>query len=243
MKYFIEAMENAETAEEREARLLMEAQLFAAAEEEARLERERNPRTGDAVSDKGIFLGVWEPWDRKDTPIGRKYRVYAAPEDLKDSNGTVHREYRQTVEEVAGLTNWHGHDGEPFVTDTALFWALKEDRYEGGWIIPPREIMEGDRFIISKKGNVFWTPNLRDNQNAGDLDGTFQNTGKFYWSCTESYLGKWCTNFAFDKNIEAGGWDDWVHPDQSEVFKEDERAFCCRPCRLEEVKPSGAAPQ
>src|SRR5262249_18712121 len=87
----------------------------------------------------GIYVGIYQPCDSAGTSLGLAFNVIAAPADLGDVCG-----YAQTVEAVAGLSNWNGYNGENYGCEREILQALKEGKYNGGWIIPPQELLTGE---------------------------------------------------------------------------------------------------
>ncbi len=83
----------------------------AAAVKAAEEERRRNPELGDFISGEGVYMGTYIPTDSTGTPLGKTFSVYAAPEDLPDRQYRSVATYIRTVEHVAALQDWHGHNG------------------------------------------------------------------------------------------------------------------------------------
>lgn len=205
------------------------ATTVAAAQEE---ESQRNPQIGQMIRGRGIFFGTWEPKDRQGKSLGKIFNLFAAPEDLTDDSGNKEvYTYIDAVKRIGALKNWHGHDGTNYATDKELYTALKDGSYDGGWILPPGELlagMEADRSSGVRKGIVVQPDNLFELQNKGALKGTFKTTSSggldfsdCYNSCTEngadpSYV--WMVHFS-------DGYEDWLPKDNCRLS--------CRPVRLE----------
>lgn len=158
-----------------------------AADKKAKEDALRNLQPGQLVSGKGVFIGIWQPKDREGNSLGRIFNVFAAPQDLTDASGQKNPlTYEDTVNRVAELKNWHGHDGGRFINDTAVYDALKNNSYNGEWFIPTRDLLDGKEF--NKK--TVQLDNLYRYKDTGALKGTFTTTVGFYphwyWSCTES---------------------------------------------------------
>jgi len=143
-----------------------------------------NPGTliGQQTAD-GIFIGRYVPKDREGNSLGKIFNVFAAPQDL---GGTV--KYADAVKNIAQLKNWHGFDGTDYATDTDLYKALKEGSYNGGWIIPTRDLLTGK----DVDGRARQTGNLLAARDIGALKDTFNTSPArsatyfdWYWSCTE----------------------------------------------------------
>jgi len=181
---------------------------------------------GQTVTGKGIYTGVWEPKDRQGKSLGKKYAVYAAPEDLNDSNGKkVLLTFKKAAEEVGKLKGWHGHNGANYGNDTAVYKALKNGSYQGEWFIPTREILHGKDL----NGNKVQNDNLYDHKDTGDFAGTFTTRASssdyayWYWSSTEDrdtadYV------YAVRFTDGHGGW-----------HSTDNSRLSVRPVRLEEL--------
>jgi len=170
------------------------------AEEEARRKAEeealKNPQIGQMIEGKGVFLGVWTPKDREGKSLNKTFNLFAAPEDLTDSLTNAGgkkelRTFKKTVAHVAGLKGWHGHDGfnhnvRGKSEDEALYDALRDGSYNGGWFIPTKDIVHGKDL----DGNQVQADNLYAHKNKGKLQGTFTTASgsvfdRWYWSCTQ----------------------------------------------------------
>jgi hypothetical protein len=157
-----------------------------AAEIIAKAEAENPLAIGTPVKDRGIFAGVWEPVDREGKILGKKFRVFAAPEDIANLSGEKLLTFEEAAAEVAALKNWHGHKGYKIADNQTLHAMLESGVYEGGWIIPPREILGGFDYA----GRAVWKESLFKNKDDGAFAGTFATHGirpehaPFYWSCT-----------------------------------------------------------
>ena len=191
------------------------------AEEEAM----KNPQPGQVMPDGTIYLGKYSPQDRDGNSLSKTFNVFAAPEDLPET-----MKYVDVVKYIAKLKKWHGHDGTNYATDKEIFKALKNGSYNGGWIIPTRELLVGtepDGESGVRKGKVIQPDNLFDHQNKGAFKGTFKTAAAsgsgfpgWYWSSTENRDGPsdvWSVRF-LDGD---GGWD-----------LKDNYRLSCRPVRL-----------
>jgi hypothetical protein len=141
--------------------------------------------------------------------------------------------YVDTVKHIAGLKNWHGHDGTNYATDKEIYAALKDGSYKGGWIIPPRELLVGtepDGPGGVRKGTVIQPDNILAHKDKGVLKDTFKtatasgsdypNYPSWYWSSTEYRVfpsSVWVVRFS-------DGYEYWL-------LKDDLR-LSCRPVRL-----------
>ena len=179
-----------------------------------------------------LYVGKYAPLDRNGVSLGKVFNVYAAPEDLP---GTM--SYVDAVKHIAGLKNWHGHDGTNYPTDRQIYAALKDGSYKGGWIIPTRELLVGtepDGQSGVRKGKVIQPDNLFDHQNKGAFKGTFKRAASsgsgfpdWCWSSTENRDSPsvvWGVRFS-------GGYEGWFHKDGLRLS--------CRPVRLVEASVSG----
>jgi hypothetical protein len=190
------------------------------AEEERLQEAARQP--DQMIAGQGVFLGKWQPKDRDGKSLGKIFNVFAAPQDLPDT-----MKYVDAVKHIAKLKGWNGFDGTNYATDKEIYKALKDGSYNGGWIIPTRDILVGTDI----DGNKTQANNLFAHQNKGAFKGTFETAAAgdgsgfpdWYWSSTE-YLGNpshvWSVRFS-DGN---GDWD-----------RKDDDRLSCRPVRLVEV--------
>jgi len=192
----------------------------AIAAEELRKEKEalKNPTPGLEIPRHGIFIGTWQPQG-----LSQKFNAFAANEDLpKDSYSQT---YDDIIKYLAGLEGWHGHNGTNYATDKELYEALKNESYDGGWFIPPRELLTGN----DAKGKRIQLNNLCDHKAKGALSGTFHKafpkaSGMWYWSSTQNSKKPhdiWSVNF------ENGNEFSW--------YKRG-AMLNCRPVRLELVQ-------
>jgi len=188
-----------------------------------------NLNIGELVPDKGIFAGVWEPKDRQGNSLGKRYNVFAAPEDLTDSSGKkVLLKFKDAAREVANLKNWHGHNGAGVANDTALYEALRDGSYNGGWFIPTRDLLGSKDGGKDVDDNVVHDETLYKHRNTGAFANTFQmvdksssDIGEYYWSCSEhrdDSVYVWYARFT-----DGGGG--WLH--------KGSHRLSCRPCRVE----------
>jgi hypothetical protein len=188
-------------------------------------ERLANPDIGDLVPGKGIFFGTYAVTAGKGG-LKKVFNMYAAPEDLADEAGVKILSYSGALSRVAGLKNWHGHDGTRYTTDVAIFKALEEGSYEGGWFIPPRAMLMGQDHAERNTQ----ADNLYAHQNKGSFKEAFNvarsvgtDRRNYYWSSTQ-YL-----NYPLAVLM-------WGMPfsDALGGFYDHERyRLSCRPVRLE----------
>ncbi|MFY9287591.1 MAG: hypothetical protein WAO98_03720 [Alphaproteobacteria bacterium] len=197
-----------------------------------------DPEIGTFILGKGIYFGNWEPvqhcWivnpslsDEDFTvttrrKLGKRYQLFAAPEDLKEIDGTrVIASFERAAEEVAGLKDWHGYDGSPFNNYDALYQALETDRYQGGWFIPPLQLLMNVSRYRAFAGDNDTGHNLFDYRNADAFKGTFAThrgghlLQEEYWSSTR-IGGQMYGNF-----------------DNGTVSDLPGGLRSCRPCRVE----------
>ncbi len=186
-------------------------------------------KSGQKMADGTIYLGQYSPKDRDGVSLSKTFNVFAAPEDLLET-----MKYVDAVKHIAELKNWHGFDGTNYPTDKEIYAALKDGSYNGGWIIPTRELLVGtepDGESGVRKGKVIQLDNLCDHQNEGSFKDTFKMAASsasdcpdWYWSSTEHRDGpgnSWGVRFS-------DGDEGWGHKDFVRLS--------CRPVRLVECK-------
>jgi hypothetical protein len=145
------------------------------------------PETGRFIPRKGIYIGTWEPQDNSGRTLGRTFDLYAAPEDIRNGSGNLLMPFNEAVRHVAGLRNYHGHDGGDFANEKAILEAVRNDPAAlGKWFIPTKEILHGRNV----KGEKIQAANLYDSRNTGDFKNTFvtksgSGYARWYWSLTE----------------------------------------------------------
>jgi hypothetical protein len=142
--------------------------------------------TGQLIEGKGVYLGPWEPKDRHGR-LGRIFDVYAAPEDLKGARGDFLQTFNDAVTHVAGLRNFHGHDGGDLASEDAVLEAAYNNPAAlGNWFIPTKDLLHGETI----GGERAQPANLYDSAETGAFRNSFiTNNGSghalWYWSCTE----------------------------------------------------------
>jgi hypothetical protein len=195
-----------------------------AARKKAEEEALKNPTPGREIAGEGIFLGQYRPKDRAGNSLGKVFNVFAAKEDLTDASGKKETfKYVDAVKRVATLKGFHGHDGKSYATDKELYKALKDGSYDGGWVIPTRELLIGTEAggpTGIRKGTVIQPDNLYDHRTKGALKDTFctkaasgSGCPQWYWSCTERRDDPdraWGADFS-------DGNGDWGHKDSSRL--------------------------
>jgi hypothetical protein len=209
MKYFTDAFENAQTAEE-----IQQAEE-AARQKELTATRKRSARgkykIGEMVEGKGIYFGVEH---LKET--GKRYALFAAPEDLTDDTGKSIFTFAEAAREVAKRKNWHGFDGGKR-SDRQLHKDLASGAYDGTWFIP----------TLKQLKTLYRYRDLRE------FKGTFttvqdpkprDKTPAAYWSCTEEVQGQ-ISVMHFCRGED--GWN-LKRPRENDAFYTS-----CRPCRAE----------
>ncbi len=143
---------------------------------------------GQTVDDKGVFIGTWEPRDKKGKSLGKIFNVYAAPEDMtNDDDEKLMLTFNDAAKHVAAMKDWHSHDGGDYASEDALLKALKKDTYKGEWFIPPLEIMA----TRDPAGEFNKLGMLTVARNVGALADTFEKldgvpTSQMYWTSTET---------------------------------------------------------
>jgi hypothetical protein len=146
---------------------------------------------GEPIEGRGIYLGRYKPWNRDGLSLHKVFNVFVAPENLKDDAGKkAIFEYREAVTRVQGLKGWHGFDGAPYSNDEEILEALGKDTYDGGWIIPPGELLHG----LHVTGVTGWRDNLWKHHNEGAFKNKFRakigqkdsDHPDYYWSSTKN---------------------------------------------------------
>jgi hypothetical protein len=161
-------------------------------EEEKRRKEEaiRNARPGDKIEGCGVFIGTWAPVDNTGRKLGMTFNVFAAPWDLPDQDGRIATfTYNEALKSLAAMEKFHGFGCTGYADDEALYAALANDSYDGTWIIPPRELLDG-----LASGRETCRDNLYAYQDEGTLRNSFRTepdiTGSrdvypyLYWTCT-----------------------------------------------------------
>ncbi len=195
-----------------------------AAQKKAEAEALKTPRIGQTIDGKGVYIGQWQPKDRKGKSLGKSFAVYAAPEDLTDASGQkLVATFQDSAKRMTGLRNWHGHDGADVANDMALYRGLADGSAIGRWFIPTRELLVG----TDLDGNKVQNDNLAAHKDKlGEITTSREGCGSYdypnyYWSLSghrDSSYGVWCARLADG----VGAWD----------FKDVIRQSC-RPCRVE----------
>ena len=188
---------------------------------------------GQMIDGHGVFFGRYTL--KSADGLSRTFNMFAAPEDLTDESGKkATYTYIDAVKRVAALKNWHGFDGESYADDKDFYRAVGDGSYNGGWIIPPGEILYG------KINQPTPSESLLRYQGRGALRDTF-NTKTFvyafapapekgasvpheYWSSTR-YLSSGPRCLHAVKFLQHG----------STIANEDHYRLSCRPVRLEPV--------
>ncbi len=179
------------------------------------------PESGQKMPDGTIYLGQYSPKDRDGKSLSKTFNVYAAPEDLPET-----MKYVDAVKHIAKLKKWNGYDGTNYATDKELYAAIKSGTYNGGWIIPTRDILDGkdvdgkdttpDNILAHKDKGAF--------KEAKHAFKTAASSGSdfpdWYWSSTEnrddlSFV--WVVRLSFGNGV----WG-----------RKDDVRLSCRPVRL-----------
>jgi hypothetical protein len=144
---------------------------------------------GQLVEGKGIYMGEWKPTDSNDRSLNKTFDLYAAPEDIRQDNGdNLLMTFNNAVRHVAGLQNWHGHNGGDFKNEKDVMKAVRNNPGAlGSWFIPTKEMLHGR----NTNGDRVQSDNLyahRERMPSGGEFVTINNgsgNARWYWSCTE----------------------------------------------------------
>ncbi len=169
---------------------------------------------GQMIAGEGIFLGKYEPKDKEGKKLGLRFNVFAAPEDLTNAMGKKDTfRYTEALQRINDLKDFHGYNGERYENDSALFTALKNGSYKGGWVIPPCELLIGYRIgeedLPSGGVETVQADNLFDHKSSGAFGVSFYTDPKlanfastqYYWSCTEL---RYKPEVVFDADLKDG---------------------------------------
>jgi len=154
---------------------------------------------GQMITGKGVFVGTWEPQDRDGNSLGKTFNLYAAPEDIG-----VLATFNDAVRHVAGLRNWHGHDGfnhnvNGNASCAPLYDTLKDGSYNGEWFIPPLDAVQGNLYANK---DAFEPENALVTEYGSD-------DAHWYWSCTEPRVN---ASLVYGVAFTGGGGG-WGHKD------------------------------
>lgn len=193
-------------------------------------EEELKPRPGQMIASQGVFLGQYAPKDRDGNSLGRVFNVFAAPQDLTDKPGKNKTyKYGAAVKTVAKLKGWNGFDGTNYATDKEIYKALKDGSYDGGWIIPTRDILHGK----DVDGKDTTPDNILAHKDKGSFKGTFKMAASsgsvgpgWYWSSTK------------DRDFPSDVWCVRLSDGLVVCFHNAYHLLSCRPVRLVEVPAS-----
>ena len=142
---------------------------------------------GKLIAGKGIYLGTWEPKDNSGRTLGKIFDIYAAPEDIRNRSGNLLTMFNNAVKHVAGLKNYHGHDGGNFANEKAVLEAVRNNPEAlAKWFIPTKELLHGK----TSGGDKIQPANLYDSRNTGSFKNTFitksgSGGAHWYWSLAE----------------------------------------------------------
>jgi hypothetical protein len=184
----------------------------------------KNPQIGQAIAGKDVYIGQWQPNDRKGKSLGKTFAVYAAPEDLTDGSGRkLVATFQDTAKRMTALRNWHGADGGSFANDAALYTALKDGSAIGKWFIPTRDLLTGTDLDGNKVQNDYL---VAHKDKLGEITTSREGCGSYdypnyYWTLSEHRVNSynvWCARLADGDDV----WD----------IKDNNRQSC-RPCRVE----------
>ncbi len=141
-------------------------------------------RFGRYYKNRGIYLGECRLSDMEEWTFSDYFFLFAAKEDLKKRSN-----YYKMTKEVSEITNLHGHNGIKIKSEKELAQILKNNRYDGEWFLPTRDIVKD---ILYK------------NKDRGQLKDTFNTESAFlgeYWTCTETGSKSWVYVMNFSGSI------------------------------------------
>ena len=144
---------------------------------------------GQLVEGKGIYVGEWKPTDSNGRSLNQTFDLYAAPEDIRQSNGdNILMTFNDAVAHVSGLQNWHGHNGGDFKNEKTVMEAVRNNpSVLGNWFIPTKEMLNGR----NTNGDEVQSDNLYNHREKMPSGSEFITTDNgsgdahWYWSCTE----------------------------------------------------------
>ncbi len=159
---------------------------------------------------EGVLIGTYQAKDSGGKLIGKVFNVYAAPVDYSVKMRVISYVFCATT--VSELQEWHGHAGHRAFDHIEIQRDLQNGTYNGGWIIPPAEILCGsnpnkswhDKWL---KGSNDTENSLYGNHNAESLKGSFSvDDEDLYWSSTYDKRKRkvWAVSF----KTGAGEWAD-----------------------------------
>ena len=185
-----------------------------------------DPRTlsiGQLIEGKGVYVGTWEPTDNNGRTLGKVFDLYAAPEDIRKGNGdNLLMTFNKAVKHVAGLQNWHGHNGGNFENEKAVIQAVRNNPDAlRNWFIPTREILHGQ----NTNGDKVQRDNLYDHRGKMPRGSEFvtksgSGFARWYWSCTE---GRVVSSRVYVVAFSVG-LGDWVYTGNLELSTRPVRA-------------------
>ena len=151
----------------------------------------QTPEVGQLVKDKGIYIGLWEPTDKKGNSLGRIFDLYAAPKDIKKHDDyNLYMTFNEAVHRVSELKDWHGHNGGNFENEQTVLEAVQNNPEKlSDWFIPTKGIWLGENEAGKKIKNT-QAANLYSNEkkmlDANKFEHNFgEELSEWYWSCTE----------------------------------------------------------
>lgn len=174
---------------------------------------------------------VVDPKDGNGKSLGIKgMHIWWAPEDITNraGRGQALVSHGKAVQEITGLTGWHGHDGEANEAvvgrDKAFFDSVRDRTYQGGWIAPPKPFLDGK----DVDGMPVHAEHLCKNKDVGAFAGTFttndSDTNPWWYLSSSEPSGSVASVFAIRLS---DGSRAWANTDYEKVH--------VRPCRVELV--------
>jgi len=207
------------------------------------------PRVGTLTRGEGVFTRLWIPKYKNGKSLGIECELYSAPEDLRLAPQVNSLQtYLNTIESVASLRGWHGHDGGKFANDWEVVGFLNKTvkQFEkingradigtwfrpdgiGKWFVPFGEHVDGKSEDKNGNRTKICDENHYDLKDTGDFSGTFTTTtgsvnAHWYWSSSE-YRGVSVYVWNVDFTDGDGGWGHEVS-----------RRLSCRPVRVGRIR-------
>jgi hypothetical protein len=131
---------------------------------------------------------------------------------------------------IAKLNKQQGYRETLYDTDQDLYKAIREGRYDGAWVLPPMELLDG----VNRNNNAPVADNLHVHKETGAFSGTVAGRDPdnffkgFYWTSTKVHA------FILGTGLCGVRVDDAAIAASSRLIKDDDEfaRMICRPVRL-----------